>query len=466
MHYFVKKYTLCFLLMFMISKALVAQDLTGVWHGNLEIQGMDLRISFNFSQTGNQLTATMDVPQQGAKGIPMSVVAFENKNLFMSLTQAGIEFKGMWKSDESVEGTFFQSGMSFPLNLSRKIPEIKKINRPQEPKPPFDYLIKDVKYENKVENFTLGGTLTLPKGNGPFPVVVLISGSGQQDRNSEIFGHKPFWVIADYLTQNGFAVLRSDDRGVGSSGGQVEKATSLSFSQDVISALDYLKTLKEIQPKKMFLMGHSEGGMIAPLVVEKYKDVAGIILLAAPGIPGDLLLEEQSYLIGKASGLSEETLIRTRQTNQKIYQLIKTETDESMLINKISAILEVEFESLEPNQRKTAIQNQMSSISSPWFKYFINFDPEPILKKVSCPVLVLNGANDLQVPAVMNLEGIQNALNKGGNKKATFKTYPKLNHLFQESVTGNVSEYGTIEETFNKAVLLDILNWLKSQNVK
>jgi hypothetical protein len=305
----------------MISNALNAQDLTGVWHGILEILGMNLRISFHFTQTGNQLTATMDVPQQGAKGIPMSVVAYENNNLFMSLAQAGIEFKGMWKSDESVEGTFFQSGMSFPLNLSRKIPEIKKINRPQEPKPPFDYLIKDVKYENKLENFTLGGTLTLPKGNGPFPVVVLISGSGQQDRNSEIFGHKPFWVIADYLTQNGFAVLRSDDRGVGSSGGQVEKATSQSFSQDVISALNYLKTVKEIQPKKMFLIGHSEGGIIAPLVVEKYKDVAGIILLAAPGIPGDLLLEEQSYLIGKASGLSEETLIRTRQTNQKIYQL-------------------------------------------------------------------------------------------------------------------------------------------------
>ena len=462
----IKIHILVGLLFLSITSLVSAQEIGGIWHGNLEIQGMSLRVSFNVVKSGNSLSATMDIPQQGAKDIPMSVVAFEEKSLFMSLVQAGIEYKGIWKSEELIEGNFYQAGMTFPLNLSRKIPEAKKINRPQEPKPPFDYLIKDVKYDNKMEGFTMGGTLTLPKGNGPFPVVVLISGSGQQDRNSELFGHKPFWVIADYLTKNGFAVLRSDDRGVGESGGDVEKATSLNFAQDVISALDYLKTVKEIQSKKMYLMGHSEGGMIAPLVVEKYKDVAGIILLAAPGIPGDLLLEEQSYLIGKASGLNEEMLEKTRKANLQIYQIIKSEKDDALLEQKVRTILEAEFETLDKTQRETAVKNQLASITSPWFKYFINFNPEPILKKVNCPVLVLNGENDLQVPAKINMDGIQNALTKGGNKKTTFKSYPKLNHLFQESQTGSVSEYGTIEETFNPVVLADILSWLKIQGTK
>lgn len=458
-----------FLFSFLIlsfTQLMKAQNINGQWHGNLEIQGMSLRVSFNFVQTGNNFSATMDIPQQGAKGIPMTMVAFEKNELFMSLKQAGIEYKGVWKSEELIEGNFLQAGMSLPLHLSRNIPEVKKKNRPQEPKAPFDYLIKDVKYENKVENFTLGGTLTLPQGNGPFPVVILISGSGQQDRNSEIFGHKPFWVIADYLTKNGFAVLRSDDRGIGASGGEVEKATSLNFAQDVISALDYLKSVKEINTKKMYLMGHSEGGMIAPLIAEKSKDVAGLILLAAPGVPGDILLEEQSYLIGKVSGLNEEMLEKTRKTNQQIYHIIKTEKDNSILEQKVKTILETEFEALEKNQKDIAVKNQLASITSPWFKYFINFNPEPILKKISCPVLVLNGENDLQVPAKINIDGMKIAFNKGGNKKVTFKSYPKLNHLFQESQTGNVSEYGNIEETFNLNVLVDVVNWLKNIALK
>jgi len=447
-----------FLLLFgLIVGQLSAQNIEGTWHGLLEIPGKPLKISFHIEKNEGKFSATMDVPEQGAKGLPMNTIAFENNKLVMSLEMAGIVYEGIWENDEKINGKFMQGGMALTLNLSRKEQTVEKPKRPQTPQPPFDYIIEDVVFENTLEKFKLGGTLTLPKNKDFKSIVILISGSGQQNRNSVLFDHAPFWVIADYLTKNGIAVLRYDDRGVGQSGGDVMKATSANFAEDVLSAVQFLTSKPEFKTKKIILAGHSEGGLIAPIVASKSKEVDGVILLAGPGVAGDVILKEQSYLIGKASGLSEQQLQKSKATNEKIYAIIKTTKDLELAKTDLRPILESEFEGLPAAQKSQAVEQQLASICSLWFQYFVKYDPKMMLSQLKIPVLALNGEKDLQVPAQLNIDGIKANC---GSKNLTTKIYPNLNHLFQIAKTGNVSEYATIEETFNEVVLADIKNWI------
>jgi pimeloyl-ACP methyl ester carboxylesterase len=325
--------------------------------------------------------------------------------------------------------------------------------------------VEEVSYENTKARIKLAGTLTLPEKAENFPAVILISGSGAQDRDETIFEHKPFWVIADYLTRNGIAVLRVDDRGVGGSEGDTGNATSKDFAGDVMAGIKFLKTRKEIDPSKIGLIGHSEGGIIAPIAANKINEVAFVVLLAGPGIPGEQILYEQGRLIGLASGMTEEQVVQNQKNQEAIFNIIKTEKDSAVRLDRLQRTFTGGMYPMMNEDQKTAVDQQVAAVNSPWFHYFLTYDPRPALTKLKCPVLALIGEKDLQVPPKSNLPAIEKSLTDGGNKNFKTLELPNLNHLFQNCETGAVSEYGQIEETISPEVLEIVLTWIL-ENVK
>ncbi len=456
------------LLAALISFSLFAQDVTGQWNGALKIQGIQLRLVLNVTQTDNGYTATLDSPDQGATGIPVTSITFENPNIKFTVTNIGIEYNGELKGDEVI-GVFTQFGQNFPLNLTRQKIEKEEVKRPQEPIEPYPYYSEDVIFQNTKANISLAGTLTLPKKEGKYPVVILITGSGPQDRNEELLGHKPFLVISDYLTRNGIGVLRYDDRGVGESTGDFSTATSADFATDVESAIAYLKTRKEVNKKKIGLIGHSEGGIIAPMVASKSKDVSFIVLLAGTGIRGDKLLLLQQELIARASNVSESDIKKAKNLNTELFKMVIESNDGSSLKADLTSLInkmlnnDTNAEIADAMAQEEYVSRQINQLTSPWMLFFIRFDPATTLEKVKCPVLAVNGEKDLQVPPTENLTAIKNALNKGGNKNVTTIEFPNLNHLFQECETGSPSEYSIIEQTFSPEALHEITKWIKLQ---
>lgn len=461
--------TIFILFAVLTSLTLYAQDITGPWYGILKVQETQLRVVFNIIKTDNGYSSTMDSPDQGTKGTPLTSTSFENSVLKLELPAAKIIYEGTLDKENKITGTYKQDEQSFELNLSREKIEKEKLIRPQEPIQPYPYYTEDVVFENKKAKITLSGTLSLPAKEGNYPVVVMISGSGPQNRNEELLGHKPFLVIADHLTKNGIGVLRFDDRGVGESKGDFKTATSQDFATDVEAAVKYLKTRKEINKKKIGLIGHSEGGIIAPMVVAKSKDVHFIVLLAGTGIPGDQLLLLQQELISRASGISDDTLLIANTINKGAYDIILkstyTEILRTDLTNYFKQVVIDYPESVKSLGMSVddLIKLQVMQLTSPWMQYFIKYDPSIILEKVKCPVLAINGSKDLQVPSKINLEAIKKSLEKGDNKNFTTKELPNLNHLFQNCETGSPSEYAIIEETFSPLALDEITIWINKQ---
>jgi pimeloyl-ACP methyl ester carboxylesterase len=439
-----------------ISLSISGQDIAGQWSGKLNVQGIQLRLVFHISKTSNGYSATMDSPDQGAKGIPITSVTFQDKALKISITNAGIEYEGNWNENDSITGIFKQSGLTLPLDLSRTDKAEAIVMRPQEPTKPYPYIVEDVIFENAQDGVRLAGTLTMPASGGKFPAAVLISGSGPQNRDEEMMGHKPFWILADFLTRNGIAILRFDDRGVGASTGDFAAATSFDFSKDVEAALKYLQSRKEIDAKKIGLIGHSEGGLIAPMLATRSEDIGFIVMLAGTGVRGDKVLLSQQEAIGRASDMNDEILQAVLDLNGKAFEIVinNTQPDE-LKASLVSLIKEI-----DKNASDEAIGAQINSLLSPWIQYFLKYDPAPALKKVKCPVLALNGEKDLQVLPKINLEAIGNALSEGGNQNVTLKELPGLNHLFQECTTGLPLEYSTIEQTFSPTALDEILKWI------
>jgi fermentation-respiration switch protein FrsA (DUF1100 family) len=442
------------------------QDVVGEWNGVLKLQAdIQLRLVFHVQKNESGYNATMDSPDQGAKDIPVTSVSYENSVLKLSIASANIEYEGVLGSDGNISGTFKQMGQAFPLNLSRQVGEAAKQVRPQEPVKPYPYHEEEVLFENKKDGVTLAGTLTLPQKNGVFPAVVLISGSGAQNRDEEIFGHKPFLVIADYLTRNGVAVLRFDDRGTAASTGDLNTATSYDLSRDVEAGVKYLQARKEINKKKIGLLGHSEGGVIAPMVAARNKDVAFIVLLAGSGVRGDKVLLQQQSLISEASGVSEEERKQAGSINEGAFKIVLQSADTAQLKATLTDYLRHAGKSISDDEKSndSFIASALSQLTSPWVQYFIRYDPAPALEKVKCPVLAINGEKDLQVSAKENLAAIKAALAKGGNKRVTVQEFSGLNHLFQECKTGLPKEYATIEQTFSPVALNEILTWIKVQ---
>ena len=444
---------ICIVLMH--SQFTISQNFVGKWYGTLKVQGVELALVFNISKTETGYKSTMDSPAQGAKDIPITQTTVSNSTINLEMPAGKISYSGELRN-EVIEGVFTQNGQTFPMNLTQNGSANKAFKRPQEPKEPFSYYKENIKFENKSERIFLAGTLTLPKKEGVYPAVILISGSGPQNRNEEILGHKPFLVLADYLTKKGFAVLRYDDRGVGKSEGDFSTATSADFATDVESAFAYLKTRKEINTKKIGLIGHSEGGLIASMVASKNKDIRFIILLAGPGLRGDKLLLLQKEKIERAMGTPESEILQGQKVFSELYQMMAEKKEGSQLKNYLTNQKDLPLKEGDIN----AVVNQLNSN---WMRYYINYDPATALSKTKCALLALNGENDLQVAFRENLDTIKNASSKAKNNNTTFKSYPKLNHLFQNSVSGSPSEYQTIEETFSPMVLQDVADWMLLQ---
>lgn len=442
-----------------------AQDITGQWTGILK--EAQLRLVFNIIKTEKGFITTMDSPDQGVKDIPVTNTNLENSVLKLAIPSAQIEYTGTLK-DDAIIGTFKQNGQIFSMNLSKEKVEKEKLVRPQESQKPYPYYTEEVSFKNNSEN-SLKGTLSLPAKDGKFPVVVLITGSGPQNRDEELMGHKPFLVIADYLTRNGIAVLRYDERGVGQSEGDFRSSTTADFAEDVENAIIYLKTRKEIDIKKMGLIGHSEGGIVASIVASKTKDINFIVLLASTGMSGDKVLLQQQELISSASGISKEEIEKTKKINSELFKLVLNAKDDQTLKMDIEKLLKVNLNEMTDSDTSKKMANdefisqQVNQLTSKWMRYFLKFDPSVVLEKVDCHVLAVNGAKDLQVAPKENLNAIQNALNKRGNK-ATIIMFPNLNHLFQECNTGLPIEYGQIEQTFSPFVLDEVTRWIKEKS--
>ena len=455
------KKTTLILFAILTTMSIYGQDISGKWNGILEVQGTQLRLVFNINKTDKGYSSTMDSPDQGATGIPVTSTTFENSTLKIEITNATIQYEGTLDKNNAFVGTFKQGGQEFPMTLSRKAIEKEVVKRPQEPTKPYSYYSEDVTFKNTKANISLSGTLTLPEKNGNFPVVILISGSGPQNRDEEIFGHKPFLVLADYLTKNGIAVLRFDDRGTAKSTGNFNNATTFDFAKDVESAIEYLQTRKEINKNKIGLIGHSEGGIIAPIIASENKDISFIVLMAGSTLRGDKLLLLQKYKIETQMGINEQLV----ENNQKIfagaYEIILNESIENEILpDTLSNYFTSKYANALPENQKLALVNQLTN---PWMLNFIRLDPAIYLEKTSCPILAINGSKDLQVPSKENLEIIENIFKKSENTNVKTKELENLNHLFQECETGAIGEYGTIEQTISPIALEEILNWINTQ---
>jgi pimeloyl-ACP methyl ester carboxylesterase len=419
-----------------------------------------LEIIFKILEDKNGLLiAKMNVPMQGAKDILANKTEVKNDSLFITIAAIGGSFNGAIESNKKISGIWKQNGAKLPLALTRT-EKVTQLNRPQTPKPPFSYIVKKVEYLNPESGFKIAGTLTIPADAKDCSAVILITGSGAQDRNETIFEHKPFMVIADYLTRNGVAVLRVDDRGVGGSEGEIKSATSNDFATDVISGIDFLKTIPEIDTKKIGLIGHSEGGIIAPIVAAKTNDVAFIILLAGSGTPGKQILFDQAKLINKTAGLTNEQIEQSKKLQEAIFTILLTEKDSAKQMDRLQRTYSNGMYPMMNNEQKKLIDAKVAGINNAWFKYFLIYNPYPTLTKVTCPVLALNGEKDLQVPAKTNLAAIKKALTEGENENFETRELKDLNHLFQHCKTGAVSEYAEIEETISPEVLEIISDWI------
>ncbi len=449
------------LLLFLVSfQQFFAQDIQGSWAGNLIVQGTQLPLIFNIQKNGEFYLSTLDSPMQGAKGIPLKETIYVNNELKINAPNFNLKFNGVLKED-TIEGNFIQNGASYPLVLTRKNGDIPVLKRPQEPKPPFDYPIEEVSFVNPIDKNTLAGTLTLPKNKKDFPVVILITGSGSQNRDEEILGHKPFAVIANDFALKGIGVLRIDDRGIGGSSKGNDNDTSANFATDINAAVDFLSTKGF---GKIGLIGHSEGGMIAPIVAVQNKKVQFIISLAGPGIPIDQLMILQNQMIAKSQGATPTQIEESSVFNKKIYDFIIAYKGSDLKVD-FQTFVKVEFKKISGNKEvsESDMDNfvaQQTKITSPWYVYFLKFNPDLYWSKLKIPALALNGSLDVQVKATENLAGIQSSFVKSGNKKGVVKEFPGLNHLFQEAKTGSTAEYASIEQTFAPEVLKTMSDWI------
>ena len=446
----------------LVAMIMNAQDIAGHWGGTLNIQGMKLRLVFHVSRSGDSWTTTMDSPDQGAKGIPTGKTEYADSVLTITAPALGMKFSGKWQGTDRIQGTFVQGGLTLPLELTRGNEE-KSPLRPQEPKPPYPYRVEEVTFENTKAGVTLAGTLTLPEKGDHYPVVVLISGSGPQNRDEEILGHKPFLVLADHLTRQGIGVLRFDDRGVGQSTGNFGTATTLDFADDVEAAVNFLKNDRKI--RNIGLIGHSEGGMIAPLVASRSGDVSFIVLLAGPGLRGDHILLEQQKEMGRVTGATAGELDYSAAVNRRCFDIVLA----SASSREAEPLLKAYMDSLnQAGKLPVNMKDERGAelwrrqVLSPWMYFFVKYDPVPVLRDVKCPVLALKGSNDLQV-LPENLGIIKKGLEAGRNRNVTVKELPGLNHLFQTCESGSPALYGTIEETFSPVALKEIGDWIKGK---
>ena len=432
------------------------QQIEGDWYGNLDLKIREIPLVFHIVKTDTAFVSTIDSPNQNSFDIPVDQTVFNDSIISFQVDRLGVNYKGVYDEEKNkIIGKFSQRGIITPLNLQR---DPIKTNRPQEPEKPYPYNSEDVTFYNKKDKITLAGTLTTPADKKNFPTVILISGSGPQNRDEEIANHKPFLVISDYLTRNGIAVLRYDDRGVGESEGDFSTATTKDFSEDTEAAIEFLKTKKGINKNKIGLIGHSEGGIIAPMVATNSDDIGYLILLAGQTLEGDELLLLQKRLIEHKKGVNQIEINSSQEIFKGAYDLIKSfDGNDKELKEKLKEYFNEKTNNMIPKDQLT---NIVKSLTSSWMKFYAKYDPAPTLEKIKIPVLALYGKNDLQVPAIENSKVFEEV----DNKNIEIVQLDNLNHLFQESKTGLPGEYSSIEQTISPKVLDIISKWIIEHN--
>ena len=433
-------------------------DFSGYWEGSLTISpNNSLAMGFTITSGGEgTYEALLQIPSQGLRNFKVSSINQDGNLLTIGMEQLQATYTGTYNPEtQQITGTFIQMGQSLPLVLA--LGEVKENTRPQDPVKPYPYISEDIYFPQAPEGFRLAGTITRPEGDGPFPAVVLITGSGAQNRNEELLGHRPFLVLADALTRSGIVVLRYDDRGFADSEGDASTATSLDFADDAESAVNHLKTLPYVDTGNIGIIGHSEGAIIAPIVAQRNKDLAFLVLMAGSGVDGMAVLEDQTAAILRAQQAPESYIAQVVASNMAIYATI---LDESRSLEERKEAVKQTLLSLGmPEDQATS---QMSALFSPWYMTFLALDPSDYLKDLAIPVMILNGTKDTQVSATLHVPAIEQALLDGGNTRYTTKVYDGLNHLFQPAQTGAPEEYGTIETTIDPQVLEDISTWITS----
>ena len=431
----------------------------GVWQGALEGNGMRLRLQLHVTHDDQkQLVAALDSPDQGVSGLPAIKVSQKDATFHFEIPVVTGVYDGTVNAAKTtITGSWTQNGVEQKLNFQRS-DQLLELVRPQTPVKPYPYKEEEITFPNEKAKIALAGTLTLPRGAGPFPAAVLLSDSGPYDREESIVGHRPFLVLADHLTQKGIAALRFDKRGIGKSTGDYGNATAEDFAADAEAALSYLKNRKEIDPRRTGLIGHSEGGLIAALIASRSGGVAWIVLLAGPGLKGEDTLLLQSELLLKTAGVDDDQIARTREFNKQTYSLVRQEKEPAALEAKLSDL--IQSSTMGAMLPPAALESQLRLVVSPWFRFYLDYDPVPALQKTRCPVLALTGEKDLQIPAKENFPKIQKALEDAGNQDFQTRELPGLNHLFQHCPTGSINEYGTIQETIAPEALAAVSDWV------
>ena len=463
---------------FSSSQATAAKDpVSGDWTGKLIVGAVALRVVFHLKQSrSGGWTGTMDSPDQGARGIPIPSVTFDGKRLVIDFPNIQARFDGVAQPDRRIVGTWTQGGRQLPLALIRSATPNAAPKRPQEPRGPFPYRTEEVVFDSVARGVRLSATLVVPRGKGPFPAVVLVSGSGPQDRDESLMGHKPFAVVADHLARAGFATLRADDRGVGKSTGDFVAANSADFADDAEGAVRFLQSRPDIRKERIGIAGHSEGGIIAPMVAARNPEVGFLILLAGTGVPGIEVIAAQSDAIQRAVSVPTDVRRRNGQLQRALLDLARDlratagngQPAPALVQSRLAAVLDPFVASLSESERaaftseRSPLEAQFREMLSPWFTFFLEHDPRPVLRQVRVPVLVLNGARDLQVLPGQNVAEIVGALRSGGNRRVVSRILPGLNHLFQTCRTGAPTEYGEIEETFAPKALREMVAFLRA----
>ncbi len=441
------------------------QSIVGSWEGSLGFI-TKMRLVFHIRAGDNgTLSATFDSPDQGAMGLKIDEVAVDDGVLRMEAKAIGGVFSGKLDNDNrEITGAWKQSGQTLPLVLKPASPP----KRPQVPLKPYPYDEEEVTFENRAAGVKLAGTLTLPRDVRPVPAAILISGSGPQDRDEALAGHRPFLVLADDLTRRGVAVLRCDDRGVGGSSGKLDQSTTDDLVGDVLAAVEFLRCRSEIDPERIGLVGHSEGGLIAPAAAARSSHIAFIVMMAGPGVTGEEILYEQGTLILRAAGASLAAIAQQRSTQEELFAIIKDDStpDANSAADtekKLTAAILAASGTSGPDDRaavESAAAAQARAVMTPWFRYFLTYDPRPTLAKVRCPVLAVIGERDLQVAPGQNLPEIRKALEAAGHQDHTLSELAGLNHLLQPCKTGSPTEYGQIETTIAPEALEAIGAWI------
>lgn len=448
-----------------------SQEIIGDWYGKLSIQGTEIPLVIHVTKIESTYYTELESPSQNVSGIKADTTSYVNSEFEFKISKLKATFSGKL-INQSISGDFNQNGMSIPLVFTRDKSTLEKNKKPQEPIEPFPYYVESVQIKNSSANLTLSGTLTKPKKKGNYPLVILISGSGPQNRDEELMGHKPFLVISDYLTRNGCAVFRYDDRGVGESTGDFSKASSMDFSEDVNCIVDFFSKRKDFKKSKIGLIGHSEGGLIAPIVASKNKEVDFIVLLAGPGVSGAEILKLQSKLVAKSEnsnwvddGTNDKLIDGLVSIFNKNEDLNKTQAETRYFLNNL---YKDSLKSIEKNTGLSFddfIEATTQEMCSPWMRTFIMTDPEVYLKTLKIPILALNGGKDIQVDPAQNLTEIKRILESSGNTQFQVKELSNMNHLFQVCKKCTINEYSELSESFSFIALNEIIQWFSYQNI-